>query len=156
MYVIANLTSSNSSNDLHQTINWTNAYLLSFGQLETNFSEIWIYTHHKMVKEIILKIPSAKCLPFSQGFNLLLHEVGIKCDFREVALDQVSMTLDLPIELVIINSVPSYAYATRVHMSWQYIFYLQPPCYNCFRNIIKMWIWIVSEISNTIGLWHYC
>ena len=87
MYVIANLASSNSSNVLHQTINCTNAYLLSFGQLET------LETHDKMMKEIILKIPSAKCLPFAEGFNVVLHEVGMKYDFREVALHQVSMTL---------------------------------------------------------------
>ena len=55
----------------HQTITWTNAWILLFGLLETNFSEILIKTHTFSFKKMHLKILSAKWRQFCLALNTL-------------------------------------------------------------------------------------
>ena len=68
IYALVKRVDSGSDNGLspirHQAIIWTNAGMLLIGPLGTNFSEILIESHTFSLKEIHLKISSAKCQPF--------------------------------------------------------------------------------------------
>ena len=59
------------SPDRRQAIIWTNAGILSFGPLRTNFSEIQIETLTFSSKKMRLKLSSAKGWPFCLGLNVL-------------------------------------------------------------------------------------
>ena len=48
----------------HQAIIWTNTGILLIGPLRTNFSEIWIKIQHFSVKQMHLKMSSAKWMSF--------------------------------------------------------------------------------------------
>ena len=72
---VGKLTIIGSDNDLsperRQAIIWTNAGILLFGPLETNFSEILIEIQTFSLKKIRLKMLSAKCCSFRLGLNVL-------------------------------------------------------------------------------------
>ena len=73
---IGKLTIIGSDNGLwpgrRQTIIWTNAGILFFGPLRSNFSEILIKIDTFLFKKIHLKLPSAKWRPFCLGLNVLI------------------------------------------------------------------------------------
>ena len=60
------------SPDRHQAIIWTNAGILIFGPLGTNFSEILIEIHVFSFKKMHLKMSSGKWQPFCLGLNVLI------------------------------------------------------------------------------------
>ena len=72
---ISNLTIIGSDNDLspgrRQAINWTNAGILSIGNLGTNFSEILIEILAFSFKNLHLKVSSGKWRPCCLGPNVL-------------------------------------------------------------------------------------
>ena len=72
---VGNLTIIGSDNGLspgrHQAIIWTNAGILLFGPLGTNFSEFWIEFHTFSFKKMHFKRSSAKWRPFCLGLNVL-------------------------------------------------------------------------------------
>ena len=73
---ISKLTIISSDNglspDRRQAIIWTNAGLLLFGPLGTNFSEILIAILTFSFKKMCLKVSSAKRWPFCLGLNVLM------------------------------------------------------------------------------------
>ena len=73
---VGKLTIIGSDNDLsperRQAIIWTNAGILLFGPLGTNFSEILIEIQTFSLKKIRLKMSSAKCCSFRLGLNVLI------------------------------------------------------------------------------------
>ena len=60
------------SPERRQAITWTNAGILLIGPLGTNFSEILIEIQTFSLKEIHLKMSSAKCYSFRLGLNVLM------------------------------------------------------------------------------------
>ena len=74
---VGNITIIGSDNGLspgrRQDIIWTNAKLLFFGPLGTNFSEILIEILTFSFKKMRLKVSSAKWRPFCLGLNVLNH-----------------------------------------------------------------------------------
>ena len=72
---VVDLTIISSDNGLspgrRQAIIWTNAGILLFGPLGTNFSEILIEIQTFSLKKIHLKMSSAKWRPFCLGLNVL-------------------------------------------------------------------------------------
>ena len=72
---VGKLTIIGSDNSLspgrRQAIIWTNAGILLFGPLGTNFSEILIEIQAFSLKKIRLKMSSAKCGSFCLGLNVL-------------------------------------------------------------------------------------
>ena len=72
---VGNLTTTGSENGLSpgrcQAIIWTNAGILLFGPLGTNFSEIWIEFHTFSFTKMHLKMSSGKWRPFCLGLNVL-------------------------------------------------------------------------------------
>ena len=58
--------------DRHQAIIWTNAGILLFRPLGTNFNEILIEIHIISFKKIHLKMSSGKWRPFCLGLNVSL------------------------------------------------------------------------------------
>ena len=72
---IGKLTTIGSDNGLsprrRQAIIWTNAGILLFGPLGTNFSEILIKIHPFSFRKIHLKMSSGKCRPFCLGLNVV-------------------------------------------------------------------------------------
>ena len=55
-----------------QAIIWTNDWILLFGRLGTNFSEILIEIHAFSFRKMHLKMSSAKWRPFCLGLNVLM------------------------------------------------------------------------------------
>ena len=76
-YASVNWVSIGSGNGLspvrRQAITWTNAGLLSFGPLGTNFSEMRIKIQDFSFTKAHLKMSSAKWRPFCQGDNMLIY-----------------------------------------------------------------------------------
>ena len=72
---VGKLSSIGSDNGLspgrRQAIMWTNAGILLIGPLGTNFSEILIGIQLFSIKEMQLKMSSAKWRPFCLGLNEL-------------------------------------------------------------------------------------
>ena len=72
---ISKLPTIGSDNGLspgrHQAIIWTNAGILLFGPLGSNFSEILIAIDTFSFKKMHLKLSSAKWRPFCLGLNVL-------------------------------------------------------------------------------------
>ena len=68
---------------------WTNAGILLYGPLGTNFSEILIEIQTFSLTKIRLEMSSAKCCSFRRGLNVLRHNWVIKdCWFSHmVGLD---------------------------------------------------------------------
>ena len=62
------------SPDRHQAIIWTNAGILSIGNLERNFNEILIAIHTFSFKNIYVKMSSGKWPPFCLGLNVLKQD----------------------------------------------------------------------------------
>ena len=60
-----------------QAIVWTDAGILLIGPLGTNFSEILIGIDIFSIKEMQLKISSAKCRPFCLGLNELSTRASV-------------------------------------------------------------------------------
>ena len=79
---VGNLTIIGSDNGLspgrRQAIIWTNAGILLFAPLGTNFSEIWIKFHTFSFKKMHFKRSSAKWRPFYLGLNVLIIADGSK------------------------------------------------------------------------------
>ena len=77
---VGNLTIIGSDNGLspgrRQAIIWTNAGILSFGPLGTNFSEILTEIKTFSFKKMYLKVSSAKWRPFCLGLNVLTVTLG--------------------------------------------------------------------------------
>ena len=75
---VCNLTIIGSDNGLspgrRQAVIWTNAGILSIETLGTNFSEILIEILTFSLKNMHLKVSSAKWSPFCLGLNVLTHE----------------------------------------------------------------------------------
>ena len=73
---VGKLTIIGSDNDLsperRQAIIWTNAGILLFGPLGTNFTEILIEIQTFSLKKTLLKMSSAKCCSFRLGLNVLI------------------------------------------------------------------------------------
>ena len=65
----------------HQAIIWTNAGILLFGPLETNFSEIFIEILTISFKKMRLKVSSAKWRPFCLSLNVLTY---LLTPFRQI------------------------------------------------------------------------
>ena len=62
-----------------QAVIWTNARILLFGPLGTNFSEILIKIHtFSFVQKTYLKMSSAKSWPFYLGLTVLITLVNIE------------------------------------------------------------------------------
>ena len=82
---VDNLTITSSDNGLSpgrcQAIIWTNAGILLFGPLGTNFSEISIKIQAFSLKKIHLKMSSAKRCSFRLGLNVLNIQC-LKKDWR--------------------------------------------------------------------------
>ena len=76
---LGDLTSIASDNGLapgrRQTITLTNAGILLFGSLETNFSVISIQILIFLFKTIRLKVSSAKLRPFCRGRNVIIRHI---------------------------------------------------------------------------------
>ena len=74
---VSELTIIGSDNGLslgrRQAIIWTNAGILLFGTLGTNFSEILIENRIFSFKKMGLKVSSAKWRPFCLGPNVLIN-----------------------------------------------------------------------------------
>ena len=72
---VSKLTIIGSDNGLspgrHQAIIWTNAGILLFGTLETNFSEILTEIHILLFRKMHLKMSSGNWRPFCLGLNVL-------------------------------------------------------------------------------------
>ena len=72
---VGNLTIIGSDNGLsperRQAITWTNTGILLIGPLGRNFSDILIEIQTFLLKEIHLKMSSAKCCSFRFGLNVL-------------------------------------------------------------------------------------
>ena len=73
---VGKLTIIGSDNGLlpgrRQAIIWTNAGILLFGPLGSNFSEILIEIDTLLFKKMHLKLSSAKWRPFCLGLNVLM------------------------------------------------------------------------------------
>ena len=74
---VGNLTNTGSDNGLspgrHQTIIWTILGILLIGSLGTALNEILSEIHTSSIKEMHLKMSSAKCRPFCLGLNVLIY-----------------------------------------------------------------------------------
>ena len=62
----------------HQAITWTNADLLSFGPLRTNFSEILIKILTFSFKKMCLKMSSDKLWSFCPGEDELMNNLEMR------------------------------------------------------------------------------
>ena len=79
---VGNLTIIGSDNGLspsrRQAIIWTNAGILLFGPLATNFNDIFIEIHIFSFKKIHLKMSSGKLRPFCLGLNVLKYHQTVQ------------------------------------------------------------------------------
>ena len=98
---VSEITIIGSDNDLspgrRQAIIWTNAGILLFGPLGTNFSEISTEIHTFSFKQMQLKMSSGKWRPFCFGSNVLgaccvdgccefdVYSVFYLCSYRAVS-----------------------------------------------------------------------
>ena len=77
---VSKLTNIGSDNGLSpgrsQAIIWTNAGILLFGPLGTNFSENLIGIQTSSFRKMPLKMSSAKWCPFSLGLNVLITTIS--------------------------------------------------------------------------------
>ena len=88
IYASVNRVSISSINGLspirRQDITWTNADLLSFETLRTNFSEILIAILIFSFKKMCLKLSSAKVRAFCSGGDELMHiTLGLLCSLYQ-------------------------------------------------------------------------
>ena len=83
---IGNLTIIGSGKGLlpgrRQAIIWPIAEILLIGPLGTNFSEVFIEIHTFSLKEMPLKLSSAKWEPFCLGLNVLSHTSTVPCFYH--------------------------------------------------------------------------
>ena len=80
---VSKLTVIGSDNGLsprwHQAIIWTNAGILLFAPLGTNFNEILIRIQTFSFKKMHLKMSSAKWCPFFLSLNILHYVSKLEC-----------------------------------------------------------------------------
>ena len=98
---ISKLTIIGSDNglspDQRQAIIWTNAGLLLFGPLKTNFSEILIEI---FIQENALKVSSAKLRPFCLCLNVLIYGIQLPARSADHAIVYSSQKWNLVLKFV--------------------------------------------------------
>ena len=128
---VSNLTTIGSDNGLspgwRQAIIWTNAGILLFGPLGTNFNETSIEIHAFSLKKIHLKLSSGKWRPFCLGLNVLRAYLTVANSF--------------------IHKTLLFAYP-RNGTQWLYQ-YMQEPLssvqHHRKRNIFSRKLWIIRS-----------
>ena len=100
------------SPDRRQAIIWTNAGLLLFGPLGTNFSEILIGILTFSFKKMRLKVSSAKRRPFCLGLNVLIH-----ISEKEPSFDRINKCQESPSWMVTHTYIPTHTLSWTCRLS---------------------------------------
>ena len=105
-----------------QAIIWTNAGILFIGPLGTNFSENWIGIETFSIKEMHLKMSSAKWHLFGLGLDVLKD--GLPFVFRTLARSMISSSIAYHIHRAYSpsNGCPPYQFNQKLYIKYLTIF----------------------------------